>query len=357
MAEKGRKTSEKRRRAEHELLDFERSILELEDKILELEDLSAHSDLNLNGEIKPLKDRLARLVTEVFMDLSPWQEVQVARAPGRPLTTDYLDRAFDEFLELHGDRNFRDDRSVLTALARIGDHRVLVVAHRKGHDTREKIAFNFGCAHPEGYRKALRKMRLAEKFRLPVVSLINTPGAYPGVGAEERGQAWAIAENLMAMFSLKVPIICVVIGEGGSGGALGIGIADRVLMLDHAYYSVISPEGCAAILWKDAKRAPEAAKALKLSSRDLKRLGVADEIIPEPGGAAHREPEATIQKVREAVISGLDELKKLPVEVLLQKRYEKFRAIGTLFGEAPLVVPDAAPDAVPEEEPQTKEEA
>jgi len=332
MAERKQKRT-KAPRAEYEILPFERPIVELEAKIHELEELSQNSDLNLNGEIKPLRNRLNRLVEEVFRGLDPWQEVQLARASQRPLATDFLECICEDYLELHGDRAFKEDPSIVTALARIEDHRVLVVAHRKGSNTKEKIRFNFGCAHPEGYRKALRKMRLAEKFGLPIVTLINTPGAYPGIGAEERGQAWAIAENLMAMCSLRVPIVCIVIGEGGSGGALGIGIGDRILMMEHAYYSVISPEGCAAILWKDAKRAADAAEALKLSAGDLLRLGVIDDVIREPEGAAHRAPEAAMEAVKAAILRSLEELAEVPVEKLLEDRYQKFRKMGTVFRE------------------------
>ncbi|MSR75086.1 MAG: acetyl-CoA carboxylase carboxyltransferase subunit alpha [Planctomycetes bacterium] len=318
----------------HEVLDFERPIHELESKILELEALSSDTALKLGGEITPLKRRLNSLVQEVFRAISPWQQVQVARAAGRPLSEDFVEGMCDELLELHGDRNFRDDPAVLTAIARIGTRRVLIVAHRKGRDTREKIRTHFGCAHPEGYRKALRKMKLAEKFGLPIVALINTPGAYPGIGAEERGQGWAIAENLQAMFALKVPIISIVIGEGGSGGALGIGIADRVLMMEHSYYSVISPEGCAAILWGDAKRAPEAAKALRLCSKDLLAFGVVDAVLEEPVGAAHRAPAAAVQELKRVILEHLDELSKIPIAELLEQRFKKFRAMGTLFAGA-----------------------
>ncbi len=318
----------------HEVLDFEKPILELEAKIAELEALSTDTSLKLAGEITPLKARLDRLVEEVFRAISPWQQVQVARAAGRPLAEDFTEGIADELLEIHGDRAFKDDYAMLTALARIGEHRVLIVAQRKGRDTKEKIRANFGCAHPEGYRKALRKMRLAEKFGLPIVSLINTPGAYPGIGAEERGQAWAIAENLQAMFALRVPIVSVVVSEGGSGGALGIGIADRVLMMEHAYYSVISPEGCAAILWGDAKRAPDAAKALRLSSQDLFKFGVVDLVLSEPVGAAHRAPARAIQEMKRAIECQLTELKALPLAELLEARAKKFRAMGTLFAEA-----------------------
>ncbi|MFQ5844753.1 MAG: acetyl-CoA carboxylase carboxyl transferase subunit alpha, partial [Planctomycetota bacterium] len=236
----------------------------------------------------------------------------------------------DEYVELHGDRRFSDDRAMTTGFGRIGDRRFLLVAHRKGKETKENVACNWGCAHPEGYRKALQKMRLAERFGLPVLTLINTPGAYPGVGAEERGQAWAIAENIYTMARLRTPIVCVIIGEGGSGGALGIGLGDRVLMLEYAYYSVISPEGCAAILWKNGERAADAAAALKLTSRDLLRLGVVDEVVPEPLGGAHRSPEEMVAGLRERVEAALDGVAALDGDELLARRYERVRAYGNL---------------------------
>jgi acetyl-CoA carboxylase carboxyl transferase subunit alpha len=271
------------------------------------------------------------------------------------LSTDYIDGMCDEFVELHGDRFFGDDRAMIAGIGRMGVRRMVIIAQRKGRDVKERIQCNYGCAHPEGYRKALRKMRLAEKFGLPIVTLINTPGAYPGIGAEERGQAWAIAENLQAMFGVRVPIVCVVIGEGGSGGALGIGIGDRVLMLQHAYYSVISPEGCAAILWNESKRAPEAAAALKLCAEDLAELGVVDEVLEEPVGAAHRDPVGTIRLVRERILAHLDELCALPIDRLLEERYRKFRAMGAAFGTVP--VPPTPPETpgVPPEGRSTEE--
>ncbi len=321
-------------RAAYEILSFEKDIVEMEVKIEELEYLSKDTGLNLNGEITGLKAQLAQRVNEVFRSLSAWERVQVARATGRPQASHYVEGMCDDFMELHGDRLSRDDPAIVAGLARIGDTRCVVVAHRKGRNTKEKIACNFGSAHPEGYRKALRKMKLAEKFQLPIVTLIDTPGAYPGIGAEERGQAWAIAENLEEMFRLRVPIVCVVIGEGGSGGALGIGIGDRVLMLEHAYYSVISPEGCAAILWRDRERASDAADALRLSASHLLDLGVIDGVIEEPVGAAHRHPAAAIDAVRARILESLQELEGTPVERLLEQRYEKFRRMGTLFEAA-----------------------
>jgi acetyl-CoA carboxylase carboxyl transferase subunit alpha len=326
-------------------LEFEKPIIDLEKKIEELETLSKSTGMNLNGEVRPLKDRLSLLIREVFHGLSPWQSVQVARHGERPLTSDYVEALFDDFIELHGDRQFGDDRAIITGIGRLSGRRLMVIGHRKGRDFKEKVKCNFGSAHPEGYRKALRKMRLAEKFHLPVVTFINTPGAYPGIGAEERGQAWAIAENLRAMSGLEVPIVCVVIGEGGSGGALGIGIGDRVLMLEHSYYSVISPEGCAAILWGDAKRMADAAKALKLTAKDLKRLGIVDEVVEEPTGGAHRNPSEMFKRVRERLSHHFAELEGLSTEQLLAQRYEKFRKMGGVFGRAPEIAekPAAGP--------------
>lgn len=340
MADRRRDT-QTNQRAAYEILPFERQFADLEAKIDELERLSKDSSVNLNGQIASLKNSLGARLAQVFHELSPWEKVLVSRAPGRPLSSDYVAGMCEEFMELHGDRLFRDDQAVLSGIGRIGVHRVAIVAHRKGKDTREKIACNFGSAHPEGYRKALRTMKLAEKFGLPVLALINTPGAYPGIGAEERGQAWAIAENLQAMFTLRVPVVCVVIGEGGSGGALGIGIGDRVLMLEHAYYSVISPEGCAAILWRDRNRAADAAAALKLNAEDLHRFGLVDEVVPEPVGAAHRNPGAAIDAVKAVVLRHLDELVRIPVDRLLDARYEKFRRMGSEFGTAPAPRPAA----------------
>ncbi len=332
-------------RGTHHVLDFEKPIIELEKKIDELETLSRITGMNLNGEVKPLKDRLGTLISEIFVGLTDYQRIQVARHAARPLTADYVEALFDDFLELHGDREFRDDRAIVTGVARFGTRRVMIIGHRKGRDIKEKVACYFGCAHPEGYRKALRKMRLAEKFGLPIITFINTPGAYPGIGAEERGQAWAIAENLREMFGLTFPIICVVIGEGGSGGALGIGIGDRVLMLEHSYYSVISPEGCAAILWGDAKRVADAARALKLGARDLFAMGIIDEIVSEPVGGAHRNPADMFARLRERLTFHLDALEKLTVEQRLDERYAKFRRMGTIFEEPParaLPPPDAS---------------
>ncbi|MHC4937863.1 MAG: acetyl-CoA carboxylase carboxyltransferase subunit alpha [Planctomycetota bacterium] len=316
-------------------LPFERPIVELEAKIGELKSLSESTGMNLNGELKPLQTKLERMTREIYDGLQPYDVVQIARHPLRPQTSDYIRGMLDEYVELHGDRRFSDDRAITTGFGRIGEQRFLLVGHRKGKDTKENIACNWGCAHPEGYRKALQKMQIAEKFGLPIVTLINTPGAYPGVGAEERGQAWAIAENIMEMSRFKVPIVCVVIGEGGSGGALGIGVGDRVLMLQNAYYSVISPEGCAAILWKDGERAPDAAEALRLTSKDLLKFGIVDEVVPEPLGGAHRDPDEMIATLGKRIAELLAELREIPIDQLLDDRYARIRKLGEVFPQGP----------------------
>ena len=313
-------------------LAFERPLLELEQKIQELRKLATGMHLELAGEIQGLEERLRRQTAEVYANLSAWERVTVARHADRPLTSDYMQMMLDDFVELHGDRVFGDDRAIVTGLASMGSHRFLLVGHRKGKTVKDRLACNFGCAHPEGYRKALQKMRLAEKLKLPIVTFINTPGAYPGIGAEERGQAAAIARNILEMFDLKVPVVCIVIGEGGSGGALGIGVGDRIGVLENAYYSVITPEGCAAILWKSGDKAPEAAEALKLTGKDLLRLGLIDKVLDEPLGGAHRDPRGTVDRVKVQVTEWLDELKQLPIERLLQQRYEKFRRMGVPVG-------------------------
>ena len=310
-------------------LAFERALSDLQTKIAELRKLNSGSHLELAGEIELLEDRLRHQTAEVYAQLSPWERVNVARHADRPMTTDYVQLMLDDFVELHGDRVFGEDRAILTGLATMGGRRFLLVGHRKGKTVKDRLACNFGCAHPEGYRKALQKMRLAEKWKLPIVTFINTPGAYPGIGAEERGQAGAIARNILEMFDLKVPIVCLVIGEGGSGGALGIGVGDRVGMLENSYYSVISPEGCAAILWKSGDKAPEAAEALKLTSKDLLRLGLVDKVIEEPLGGAHRDPKGAVDRVKTQVLEWLTELADVPVEQLLEQRYRKFRGMGT----------------------------
>jgi acetyl-CoA carboxylase carboxyl transferase subunit alpha len=312
--------------------DFEAPIVELEEKIAELRTFAQSTtdafSVDLSGQIQELMERLNERKRAIFAKLTPWQKVQLARHPRRPLTSDYVQHIVDDFVELHGDRAFRNDPSIVTGLGRIGGQRVVIIGHRKGRDTPEKIACHFGSSHPEGYRKALLRMKLGEKFGLPIVCFINTPGAYPGVGAEERGQAFVIARNLMEMAALRVPVVCVVIGEGGSGGALGIGVGNRVLMLEHAYYSVISPEGCAAILWKSSDHKERAAEILKLTAQDLLGFGVIDEIVPEPLGGAHRDLKQTVQTVKEAVVRHLDELTRLSAEELRRDRYLKFRRMG-----------------------------
>ncbi|MEM7310482.1 MAG: acetyl-CoA carboxylase carboxyltransferase subunit alpha [Planctomycetota bacterium] len=313
---------------------FERPIEEIEAQIAELEDLSLSTKLDISGEIEVLKQRLKEQINLTYSELSAWERVNVARHPKRPVAADYIAH-LDDFFELHGDRAFGDDRAIVTGLATLEQRRFMLVAHRKGRTTKERLECNFGCAHPEGYRKALRKMKLAEKLGLPIVSLINTPGAYPGIGAEERGQAMAIAENILEMFGLRVPVVCLVIGEGGSGGALGIGVGDRVLMMEYSYYSVISPEGCAAILWKDGERSPEAADALKLTAEHLSRLRVVDEVVREPLGGAHRAPSIAMDEVWRVLLRHLDELGQVPLDELLAQRREKFRRIASIEGRFP----------------------
>jgi acetyl-CoA carboxylase carboxyl transferase subunit alpha len=300
-------------------------------KIEELKNLSAATGMDLNGEIRPLEERCEKETRSIFAHLTPWQRVQVARHPDRPLINDFVSRLFEDFVELHGDRVYGDDRAVITGFGKLAGRKVLLVGHRKGRDTRSKLSCNFGCAHPEGYRKALHKMKIAERFGLPIVSLVNTPGAYPGIGAEERGQAWAIAENILEMSRLRVPIVVLVIGEGGSGGALGIGVGDRVMIMEHAYYSVISPEGCAAILWKNGEKAEAAATALRLTAEDLQRLNIVDGIVPEPLGGAHRDHATAAALVGKALTTALDELAGVPTEQLLEARYQRIRHLGQFF--------------------------
>lgn len=307
-------------------LDFERPLLELENRISELrasEDPQAARD-----EIGKLEERLRRLQQKVYGGLTPWQRAQLARHPKRPHTLDFFRLLFEEFLELHGDRFFGDDKAIVGGLARFEGEPVVVIGHQKGRDTRENIARNFGMPHPEGYRKALRLMEMAAKFGKPIVTFIDTPGAYPGLGAEERGQAEAIARSLREMAGLGTPIVCVVTGEGGSGGALAIGVGNRVLMLEHAIYSVISPEGCAAILWGEASKAQEAAELMRVTAPDLLRLGVIDGIVPEPVGGAHRNWEETAENLRGPLREALRELRSRSPEALVADRYEKFRKIG-----------------------------
>ena len=309
-------------------LEFEKPILELERKIEELKKFTSSENIDLHSEIDRLGQKLDKLKREIFENLTPWQRVQIARHPQRPYTLDYIELITHDFIELHGDRAFSDDRSMVCGLASIDNHRILVIGHQKGRDTNENLMRNFGSSNPEGYRKAMRLMKLAEKFNIPVVTFIDTPGAYPGVGAEERGQAEAIAYNLREMATLKTPIVIFIIGEGGSGGALGIGVGDRVCVLQNSYYSVISPEGCAAILWKDRAKADKAASALKLTAYDLLDFGIIDMIIPEPLGGAHRDPKAAAQNIKSAIIKNIGEISAMSKEEMLEQRYMKFRNMG-----------------------------
>lgn len=308
-------------------LDFEKPIVELEVKINELRQ-GGSKRVTSAAEIGRLQTKLEQLKQDIYTHLTAWQRVQIARHPRRPYTLDYIKLMTDEFLELHGDRLFADDFAVVGGFAKMDGRKVMIIGHQKGRDTKENVQHNFGCAHPEGYRKAMRLMRLAEKFHTPVICLIDTPGAYPGIGAEERGQAQAIAENLRDMASLKTPIVAAIIGEGGSGGALGIGVADYVMILEHAYYSVISPEGCASILWRSSLKAPEAAKALKMYGEDLIKFAIVDEIVREPLGGAHRNPEETAANLKSALLKQLKNFSSLSEADLLQARYKKYRNIG-----------------------------
>ena len=314
-------------------LDFEQPILELEARRRALEQ-SAERTSERDEQLRLLKREIAEVTKRVYGSLTPWQVVQVARHKDRPYTSDYLSLVFEDFVELHGDRRFGDDRAILTGFARLDTHKVVVVGHQKGRTYKERSACSFGCAHPEGYRKAILKMKMAEKYGLPVICLIDTPGAYPGIGAEERGQSQAIAENMYEMSRLKTPVICIVIGEGGSGGALGIGVGDRVAMLEYSYYSVISPEGCAGILWKSHQHAEKAATALKFTSKDLLGLGVVDHVIEEPLGGAHRDHHQTAMRVKQFLVRSLRELVNLSQEKLLAGRYEKFRRMGVFLEDA-----------------------
>ena len=309
-------------------LDFEQSITDLEAKIEALSHSGKDGALNLNDEIGRLQAKSRRLTESIFTSLSSWQISQLARHPLRPYTLDYIPRLFNDFQELHGDRAFADDAAIVGGMARLEDRPVVVIGHQKGRDTREKVRRNFGMPRPEGYRKALRLMQLAERFRLPLITFIDTPGAYPGVGAEERGQSEAIARNLYVMARLKTPIVSVVIGEGGSGGALAIGVGDRLLMLQYATYSVISPEGCASILWRSADRAADAAEAMGITADSLSRLGLIDEIVPEPLGGAHRDPEAVAGTLKKALIANLDKLAAIPLDNLLTSRYQRLTQVG-----------------------------
>lgn len=309
-------------------LDFERPIIELERKIEELKGFTAHKDIDISGEIARLEEKLSHIKKDVYDSLTPWQRVQIARHPKRPYTLDYIEMMMTDFTEIHGDRHFADDKAMICGFAKLNGDRIVVIGHQKGRDTKENLERNFGSAHPEGYRKAIRVMKMAEKFNLPVVVLIDTPGAYPGIGAEERGQAEAIAYNLREMADLKTIVLVFVIGEGGSGGALGIGVGDKIYVLENAYYSVISPEGCAAILWKERSKSPDAAAALKLTAKDLFEMHIIDGIVKEPLGGAHRNPQESAENMKKIIKKDLAALKGIPKDKLIDGRYNKIRTIG-----------------------------
>ena len=315
-------------------LPFEQPIFELQEQIKRLE-ANEQKTPEMRDRIRGLRKQLTETTKSIYNNLDPWETVKVARHQDRPKLTDYLDLVFDEFVELHGDKFFGDDRALRTGFAKLDEHKVLVVGHEKGKTLKERNECYFGCAHPEGYRKAMEKMRLAAKFRLPIISLIDTPGAYPGIGAEERGQAQVIAQSMLAMSQFETPIVCVVIGEGGSGGALGIGVGDRIAILQHAYYSVISPEGCAGILWKSHDHAEKAAQALRITAKQLHEMGAVDDVIEEPLGGAHRDHHQMAGRLKMYLLKSLRDLVKLSPEELLAERYEKFRRIGP-FLEAPM---------------------
>jgi acetyl-CoA carboxylase carboxyl transferase subunit alpha len=313
-------------------LDFEQPIAELEAKIDELRYVSDDADVNINEEVSKLREKSRTLTESIFSNLTPWQISQLARHPQRPYTLDYIVRLFTGFEELHGDRHYAEDYAIVGGIARLDDRPVMVIGQQKGRDTKEKLHRNFGMPRPEGYRKALRLMEMAERFKLPVLTFIDTPGAYPGIGAEERGQSEAIARNLYVMARLRTPVICTVIGEGGSGGALAIGVGDRTLMLQHSTYSVISPEGCASILWKSAEKASDAAEALGITSARLSELGLVDQVISEPLGGAHRDIDATAGNIKAAILESLEELLQIPAEELIEARYKRLMAYGQFGG-------------------------
>ena len=310
--------------------NFENAILELEKRINELHNGTTQDDSSV--QIKELEEQKTSLQKEMYSNLAPYEIVKIARHPLRPPVSDYIKMMFDDFTELHGDRNYGDDKAITTGFGSIGGKKVLLIGQHKGKTTKERIDCNFGMPNPEGYRKALLKMKLAEKFHLPIITLIDTPGANPDIGAEERGQAHAIATNIAEMSKLRTPVICIVIGEGGSGGALGIGVGDKFSILEYAYCSVISPEGCAAILWKSKDNAEEAATALKLTAKELFKLGIVDEIIPEPIGAAHNNPEEMAKTLKETIVRYIEELQAIPLDKLVEKRYKKYRKFGSFTG-------------------------
>ena len=328
------------------VLPFEKPIVRLQREIAHWEAEQVKTGRDYSSEIRQLRTQYVSLLRKTYQNLSAWETVQVARHPSRPLANDYIERIVKNWVELHGDRRFADDKAVRCGMGRIGTEKAVVVAQHKGRDTKEKIACNFGCAHPEGYRKAYRVMKLAEKFKMPVVTLIDTQGAYPGVGSEERGVAEAIARNLLEMSRLRTPVLCVVIGEGGSGGALGIGVGDRIAMMEYSFYSVISPEGCAAILWRTGERAPEAAEAMKITARHLKDLDVIDDIVPEPLGGAHRNHAEAASNLERYIVRTLREFNRVSLENLLEHRYERWRRMGKflrLEPQAAIPVPPPEP--------------
>ena len=316
------------------VMEFERPLLELERQIKEIEIFAAEKDIDMSEEISRLQQKKEALREKIYRELTPWQKVQIARHPNRPTFLEFVEMIFSDFLELHGDRLYRDDPAMIGGIAYLEGIPVTVVGQQKGRDTKENIYRNFGMPHPEGYRKALRLMKQASKFKRPVVSMIDVVGAYPGIEAEERGQGEAVARSIMEMAALETPVIVIITGEGGSGGALGIGMGDRILMLEHAYYSVISPEGCASILWKNAAEAPRAVEALRVTAEDLKKFQIIDEIIPEPPGGAHRDPNKTAAAVKEALVRNLTSLMEISPERLKAERYDKYRKIGVFNEEA-----------------------
>jgi acetyl-CoA carboxylase carboxyl transferase subunit alpha len=315
-------------------LDFERPIVDLENRLDQLRRLDDGTDKNVREEAAKLEKKIAKIRKEIFSNLTRWQITQLARHPNRPYMLDYVNLCFRNFLEIHGDRTFRDDPSIVAGFAELDAEKVVIIGQQKGRNTTEKISRNFGMAHPEGYRKALRIMKLAEKFRIPVITIIDTPGAFPGIGAEERGQSEAIARNLLEMARLETPIVVIVIGEGGSGGALAMGIGDEILMMTYAIYSVISPEGCASILWRDTAQAETAAEMMKITAPDLKKFGVVDRIIPEPEGGAHRDHKAAADALRAALVEALGSVRSIPTRQLLDRRYAKYREIGRIKRKA-----------------------
>lgn len=325
-------------------LEFEQPLREIEEKIEKLSAAAAGGKTSAQNDIRKLRAKFAQVEYELYQNLTPWQRTQLARHSQRPSTLDYINELSRDFLELHGDRTFGDDRAIVGGFARFNERTVMMIGHQKGKTLKERMQRNFGMPNPEGYRKALRLMRMAEKFNRPIITFIDTPGAYPGIGAEERGQAEAIARNLLVMSRLTVPIISVVIGEGGSGGALALGVSDRVLMLEHSVYSVISPEGCAAILWDNPAKVPDAASALKITAKDLLNLGVIDDIVPEPLGGAHREPKAVCALVGKALTNQLFDLTDLSAEQLLTRREQKYRKIGAVDGLSPAKPHETSPN-------------